>query len=95
MLGYASPEELMAVVTDIGSRLYVEPSHRTELIRLMDASGRVLRFETKFYQKDHSTLWVSISARVVFNARGDTDYYEGSIEDISERKRMEGTKDEF
>ncbi|MBI3414073.1 MAG: PAS domain S-box protein [Verrucomicrobia bacterium] len=87
MLGYDSPEELMATVTDIDRQLFVSPSDRAEFKRLLQEQGFVRGFETRFCRKDGGVIWVNANAHLVRDARGAPLYYEGSNEDITERKR--------
>lgn len=87
MLGYDSPEELMASVTDIDRQLFVSASDRAEFKRLLETQGFVRGFETRFCRKDGGVIWVNANARLVRNAHGMALYYEGSNEDITERKR--------
>ena len=87
--GYGSPEELMATVSDIGHLVYVNPERRTEFKRLIEAQGFVERFEYEVYCKDGSTVWLSENARAVRDASGAVIYYEGAVQDITERKRGE------
>jgi len=89
ILGYDSPEELITNLTDIRRQLYVEPNRYAELIRLIEEHGVVSRFESQVYRKDGSVIWISENARAIRDASGALLYYEGSIEDITERKRAE------
>jgi|GEM_PF-1061238 len=89
MLGYASPEELMEAVTDISRQLYVDPERRLEFMRLLQDQGSVNLFECQVYRKAGGKIWVSLSARAVRNTDGILLYYEGVVEDISERKHVE------
>jgi two-component system, NarL family, sensor histidine kinase UhpB len=89
MFGYESPEELLANVSDVGDQLYVEPEQQTEFDRLMREHGAVSGFEVQIYRKDGSTVWVSANARAVRDATGELVGYEGTVEDITERKRAE------
>lgn len=89
MYGYASPEELMGSVTDIAHEIYVDPDCREALTRLLDRQGVVRGFEYEAYRKDGCTIWISESVRAVRNGGGKVLYYEGTIEDITERKRAE------
>src|SRR2546429_3537121 len=50
--GYASPEELIQSLTDIGGRLYVQPARRDEFVRLMQANDTISGFESQVYRKD-------------------------------------------
>jgi PAS domain S-box-containing protein len=40
-------------------------------------------------RKDGELIWASVTARVVRNGKGDVLYYEGSLEDVTERKTAE------
>lgn len=87
--GYASREELMARVSDIGRLLYVEPNRRTEFKKLIQESGVVQDFESRIFRKDGSVIWISESARAVRDREGKIAYYEGMVEDITARKEAE------
>ncbi len=87
--GYETPEELMMSLTDIGGQLYVEASRRDEFIRLLHRHHTVTGFESQVYRRDGTVIWITETARAVRDASGALLYYEGIVEDISERKRAE------
>ena len=87
--GYDSPVELMASITDIAQRLYVEPGRREEFVRLMQDNDTITGFESKIYRKDETIIWISENCRAVRDAQGNLLYYEGTVEDITERKHAE------
>ncbi len=87
--GYDSAEEFLACITDIPRQIYVRPEERETFKRLLEQEGGVFDFEVQVYRKDGSIIWVSESARRVFDAQGEQDLYEGSLVDITERKRAE------
>lgn len=87
MLGYDSPEDMLRSVTDISHQVYADPSRRKDFIRLLEEQGEAYGFEYEALRKDGSIVWVSENARVVRNAAGQPLYYEGNIQDISEKKR--------
>ncbi|HZF00900.1 MAG TPA: SpoIIE family protein phosphatase, partial [Methylomirabilota bacterium] len=87
--GYESPAELMANVTDIAHRLYVEPMRRDEFVHLMQEHDTLSGFESKIYRKDETIIWISENCRAVRDPQGNLLYYEGTVEDITERKRAE------
>jgi PAS domain S-box-containing protein len=89
MFGYATPEELIASVRDIEHQTYVLPARREELKRLLATQGTVTGFEAERYRKDGSKFWISINGHEVRNAKGQVLYYEGTNQDITERKRAE------
>ena len=89
MYGYGSPEELTESVSDIGHIVYVNPDRRNEFRRLIEAQGFVERFEYEVYRKDGSRIWLSENARAVRDANGVVIYYEGAVQDITDRKRID------
>ena len=89
MLGYESPEELLGTISNIRDQLYVVPERRGEIYQLALRESFVSGFEVEMLRKDGSPVWVSINARAVPDPGGDIAGYEGTIEDITERKRAE------
>jgi len=89
MYGYESAGALQREITNIGSSLYVDPSRRAEFQRLIEANGVVHRFESEIRRRDGCTLWISEHARAVRDAAGNLAHYEGTVQDITERKRQE------
>jgi sigma-B regulation protein RsbU (phosphoserine phosphatase) len=87
--GYDSPAELMASIKDIARKLYVEPARRDEFVRLMQEHDTLSGFESKIYRKDETIIWIAENCRAVRNSDGRLLYYEGTVEDITERKRAE------
>jgi two-component system, cell cycle sensor histidine kinase and response regulator CckA len=86
--GYDSPEELMRTVTDTGE-FYASDERRAEFSRIMRQQGFVEGFEAEMRRKDGSINWVSLSTRAVRDEEGNTIYFEGTIQDITERKGLE------
>jgi len=87
--GYDSPSEMTARLTDIGGQLYVERDRRAAFVAAMRARGVVHGFESQIYRRDGSIIWITETCREVRNSAGRLLYYEGTVEDISERKRNE------
>jgi PAS domain S-box-containing protein len=88
ILGYDSPEEMKRAITDIGKQHYVDPGARKKWISFIDQNN-FGRFEVPMSRKDGVLCWVCLSAHPVRNAQGETSYYEGFAEDVTERKRIE------
>ncbi len=86
MLGYSSREDLLAISS---ASLYVDPIDRGRWQALMEQEGVVRDFETQFRRKDGTVMWVNDTAQAFRDAEGKVLYYEGSLEDISERKKAE------
>ncbi len=89
MYKFDSPQELMATVTNIKQQLYVDPKDKTRLNTILEEQGLVSNFETRLYCKDKSIIWISMNARVVRDRDGKSRHYEGTVEDITERKKAE------
>ena len=89
MCGFASPAEMILSVQDLGTEIYAEPSAREEFKRLMTARGAVKDFEYEVRRKDGAKIWISENAHVVRGPDGEILSYEGTIEDITARKRAE------
>jgi PAS domain S-box-containing protein len=88
IMGYETPEEM--IETDLRiDRNYVHQSDYNTLMKQLKASDQVIGFETQFYQKDHSIIWASLTARIVKSPQGEILGYEGSLVDITERKEKE------
>ena len=87
--GYDTPMQLMASIKDIAGSLYVEHGRREEFVRLMQEHDTLSWFESRIYRKDGSIIWIEENCRAVRDAQGKLLYYEGTVEDITEQRRME------
>ena len=85
--GYTSPEDMITDIMDVGRQVFVSPQEREELKLELEESGVIRGREYQVYRKDGSTFWVSVNARAVRDDSGTLSYYEGFIQDITERKR--------
>ncbi len=87
--GYATPAELIADLSDIRQQLYVDPERRREFERLMREYGYARNFESPVYRRDGAVIWISENARAVRDAFGRVQFYEGTVVEITERKRYQ------
>ena len=86
MLGYPSREALLARrVVDT----YRDPSDREALVSRLEREGSIRDYEAERLRYDGSSVWVRISVQAVRDANGAMAYYEGLVEDLSERKQAE------
>ncbi len=83
--GYDTPEELMRNVDNL-AKIYVDRDCRAYFLILLDAENEVKNFECEVYRKDGRKRWVSLTARTVRDSKGTILYYEGTAEDITERR---------
>jgi PAS domain S-box-containing protein len=89
IFGYETPEDLLGAISSIRDQLYVEPGRREDFYQLALRDGFVSGFEVQMHRKDGALVWVSANARAVYDADGSISGYEGTLEDITERKRAE------
>ena len=88
--GYDSPEELILSVKDIGKEWYVRPERRQEFVDAMARDGEVRNFESEVYRhKTRERIWVQENARLVTDDNGKALYYEGTVQEITQRKNFE------
>ena len=86
ILGYDSPEQLMAAVNDVGTQVYVEPQRRADLLSALERDGSVRAFEFQVFRRNGEVIWLSVNCLAQRDAAGKTLYYEGTLEDITDRR---------
>ncbi len=86
MLGYPDRESLLAVRAE---ELYVEPGERQRWQAVIEREGVVRNAELQLRRADGTTIWVRDNVRLIRDASGEPLYYEGTLENISDRKRIE------
>jgi PAS domain S-box-containing protein len=89
MYGFRLPERMMEKVTDIERQQYVNHEDYLQFKKLLDGKGTLKGFEVQQQRKDGRKIWISINARVVRSKSGEILYYEGTAENITERRRVE------
>ncbi|MFW9985758.1 MAG: PAS domain S-box protein [Candidatus Odinarchaeota archaeon] len=86
MLGYPDKDSL---IKKSASSFYIDPNARLEWERLVTQSGVIRGFEAQFRRLDGRIIWVRLNSRAVRNSKGKVIYYEGTIEDITDRKHAQ------
>lgn len=81
-----SPAELVGQHADV---FYADPDDRARLFSQLQEHGEVLDFETRMVHRDGYALHVSVNARTIHDADGEVVGTDGTLRDISERKRSE------
>ena len=74
---------------DIARTIYLHPSAREEFQRLMERDGLVREFEYQVRGRNGDILWLSDSATVVRDEKGEAVRYEGTVRDITDQRRAE------
>ncbi|MDI6763735.1 MAG: PAS domain S-box protein [Thermodesulfobacteriota bacterium] len=86
MLGFPDRESLIIAKLE---ETYVNKEDRKKWQEMMDREGEVRNHEKQLRCRDETVIWVEEDSRAVRDASGRVIYYEGAMEDITERKRAE------
>jgi PAS domain S-box-containing protein len=89
IFGYDSPDEMIQAVSHIGRELYADPTERRKILSRVEKEGVVSNVESVGRRRGGDEVWLSWSARAIRGADGKIEGYEGTVEDITERKRAE------
>ena len=93
MLGYSSSKELMERNLEVDG---FHPAYaREEFQRELEARGTIVGRESSWTRSDGTGIAIRENARVVRDGSGRALYYEGTVEDITERKLAEEERARF
>ncbi len=92
MLGYGSFAEL--AVRDLEQAGFEPEYPRRDFRERIEREGQVIGFESAWKRHDGTTIFVRESAMPIRAEDGSIRFYDGTVEDISERKRAEDSRDE-
>lgn len=87
MLEYNSLDELQKI--NLNNSGYQNQSSRKEFMKLIERNGEVRNFESTWITKTGKTIFVSENAKAIKDNNGNILFFEGTVEDITERKRAE------
>jgi PAS domain S-box-containing protein len=87
--GYPSAKSLIDNLTNITNQLYVNPERRQEFIDILQFHDTASNFESQVYRCDRTKIWISENVRAVRDHDGTLIGFEGTVQDISQRKRAE------
>jgi PAS domain S-box-containing protein len=86
MLGYGAPTDLLAL--DLARDIYLDPEERERLIaHARPSHGEPDWIDTRWKRRDGSPLNVRISVRAHVDGHGELQWWEGVVQDITERQR--------
>lgn len=86
--GYDSEADFLGGVVDIAREWYVDPTRRQRFQQIMLRDGVVKNFVSEIWRrKMRERIWISENAHAVRGADGNVLFYEGTVEDVSERVR--------
>ncbi len=87
MLGYGSFEELAK--RNLEEEGFEPLYARSEFKERIETKGSVIGLESDWVRRDGTIISIRESSRAIRDENGDVLYYEGTVEDITERKRAE------
>ena len=87
MLGFDSLEELAA--RNLESEGFSPAYPRTQFKERLEREGEIIGMESAWSRRDGSTIYVRENARLIRDEAGRAVYYEGTVEDVSQRKAAE------
>ncbi len=87
MLGFMSPEKMIAFYHDIGQQLFVNPDDRKRLLAQLFETGAVHDLEVQYRRHDAEFIWVSISAFLVRDTDGTPLRIDGLVSNIDDKKK--------
>jgi PAS domain S-box-containing protein len=68
---------------------YVDIEDRNYFRKELELYGKIFGFEAKWKKRDGTIIYIRESARAIKDSENKVLYYEGTIEDISDKKRIE------
>lgn len=86
MLGFDDKESLLKRKA---SSFYVNPAARKQWEAAVAREDVVTGVLAEFQRADEERIWVELTARAIRDKEGNVVYYEGTLEDITDRKRSE------
>jgi PAS domain S-box-containing protein len=87
MLGYSSCEELAS--RNLNAPDFEPQYSRGQITEKLEKEGRITGLESQWHWRDGRVIFVRENARAIQDEAGQILYYEGTAEDITERKRAE------
>jgi diguanylate cyclase (GGDEF)-like protein/PAS domain S-box-containing protein len=87
IFGYSNAEEIYALQT--AESLYWNPTERIEFVRRVEAEGEIRNFEFVARHRTGKQLVLLENSRAIRDSAGRLLGYEGTLNDITQRKRAE------
>lgn len=89
MLGYDSPQGVLAAYNDLERDLYVDPQRRAEFLDRLLEDGIVEEFEYRALTAAGQQRWLSINARLLDERADGKRIITGFTRDVTDRKRRD------
>ena len=84
MLAYPDRDSFMRVKAE---ELYLKPEDRIQWQNRLEREGILQHFEKQLRRRDGMVIWVEESARTYRDPESHVLYYEGSLEDVTDKKQ--------
>ncbi len=91
ILGYASARDLMRHIKNVVEEVVDKEEARQRIRTELGRYGEVKNLEIELRTKSGGLIWGLINARRIRDAAGDADRYDGSLQDVTVRKKAEQT----
>ncbi len=87
--GYDLPQQVMQELRTVHHQLYVDENRRFQFIEEISRHDKISDFESQVYCNNGKIIWIAENARAVRDEQGTLLYYEGTVEEITKRKKTE------
>lgn len=91
ILGYPSVTSLLTEINDVGRQMYADGNRRAQFLQRIHNSDEITDFESEIIRPDGSRAWVTESVRVIRNADGTIQHFEGVMADITGKREVART----
>jgi len=88
IFGYNSPDEMKAMVRSMRD-LYAQPGERDKIAERIAQGEAIRAMDVEFVRKDGDHIWLNMNARGITGANGEIITFEGTTEDITDRRLAE------
>jgi len=88
ILGYATTKELTSNIKDANT-LYIDQKQRTKMLNELKTIGMITNYESQIKKRNGTHIWINENIRTVRDDERNIIYFEGSMEDITERKESD------
>lgn len=89
LLGYTSPREVLDEIHDISSQIYVKTEDRSRIVEESLRNKSVSRYTNLYRKRDGAEFTANLYLTTVRDEHGRPMYFEGIVEDVTERRLME------
>ncbi len=89
ILGYDSAAEMLRMIKNANGAVYPDAEERDKFMSIITAQEQIFGYETQVLVKDGTKIWVRENVRMVRDEANNVLYLEGSMEDVTQRKKAD------